>query len=233
MPPILLTSSLILYFELSYSELLELNHKYPLFLSEKLVNPGYSTLHLIPSTVENPLDELLSWPRPDRDHYFTAMTQRKQAAPVTIIPETDQIDNNKSDIGTITVKKFGSVDEFIQTLSTYPFEQAGCVTVLFTVKHVPESTEIISETRELFQKQLGLGLRPSALPSQTDYSTIDWTRFAVSCSWGSAGEFRADSRRGGIFDLSNWSRFAGGWTQLHHLKAELSNVIGITGKYGD
>lgn len=97
-----------------------------------------------------------------------------------------------------------------------------------------DNNSIMDNVKEFIEFQQSLKLKPSAL---INCPSPDWTRFAVSFSKGSAGEFRIRSSENiyedGLFGTAGWKEFNGGVTQLYSLKAELSYVIGITGKYGD
>lgn len=226
--------SLVLYFELDHHELLQLNDIYPNFLSKELVDFGYGTLHLMPETVKDPFEEFISWPKEDRDLVYFCMTQKRNAAVVKIIP-TDEEGKDfgiELESGVITVMKFKTVREFIAKAKGLAETPNCCFTVLFTINKVPSDSLTIKEYQKLLNYQLSLNLKPSSL---INCPNPDWTRFSVSFSKGSQGEFRIrkDSSGFGLFDLSKLDNFSGGWTQLYSLKAELSYVIGVTGKYGD
>ena len=159
------------------------------------------------------------------------MTQRRQAAPCKLLCDVgnEEISIEK---GVINVIKFDSVEEFMKKAEALAMTPDCCFTVLYVVNDVPEDSILIEESRSLFNFQESLGLLPSVF---INCPNPNWTRFAVSCSKGSEGEFRIRTvgEASGLFDLRKWREFAGGWTQLYTLKAEISNVIGITGKYGD
>ena len=224
-----IAASLLLYFELDYSQLIELNEKYPQFLWESLTKTGYSTLHLMPTDCEDAFEEFNSWPKEGRDEIYFRMTQRKKAVPVKVI-------NNDQDIekGVVSVIKFeNNVEEFIHKAEGLSQTPDCCFTVLYVVNNVPSDDSILKECKSLINRQLSLHLLPSAL---INCPSPDYSRFAVSFSKGSEGEFRVRPEEwpgSGLFDLKGWRGFAGGITQLYSLKAELSNVLGITGKYGD
>ena len=223
-----IAASLLLYFELSYSQLLELNEHYPQFLWESLTQTGYSTFHLMPRC-QDAFEEFISWPREGRDQAYFKMTQRRKAAPVKIIKNTA---NLKLEKGVISVIKFENIDEFVENAERLSKTPDCCFTVLYVVSEVP-SDSILEDCKALINRQLSLKLLPSAL---INCLSPDFSRFAVSFSKGSEGEFRLrpdDSPGSGLFDLKGWRSFAGGMTQLYSLKAELSYVLGITGKYGD
>lgn len=224
-----IAASLLLYFELSYSELIELNDQYPRFLWDTLTRTGYSTLHLMPISIGDAFEEFNSWPKEGRDQTYFKMTQRRKAVTVKIIENTTDF---KLEKGVISVIKFENVSDFIENAERLSQTPGCCFTVLYVVKAVP-SDSIIEECKALLNRQLSLKLLPSAL---INCPSPDFSRFAVSFSKGSEGEFRIrpeDSPGSGLFDLKGWRSFAGGMTQLYSLKAELSYVLGITGKYGD
>lgn len=226
-----IAASLLLYFEISYNELLELNEAFPHFLKESLSEKGYFTLHLMPVGIDDPFEEFNSWPREDRDLIYFKMTQRRKAAACNLLT-VEQVKEVPLQAGVINVIKFTSVKEFMQNAESLSRTPNCCFTVLYVVNSVPKESVLLEESRKLFDFQQSLCLLPSVFVNCTN---PDWTRFAVSCSKGSEGEFRVRSvgEGSGLFDLRKWREFAGGWTQLYTLKAELSNVIGITGKYGD
>ena len=161
------------------------------------------------------------------------MTQKQEAAAVKVIMMDEEYKDFKLENGVITVLKFNTLHEFMNKTELVNTPNC-CLTVLYTVNNVPEDSVIIKEYKKLLNYQLDLDLKPSSL---INCPNPDWTRFSVSFSKGSQGEFRIrnDSNSGGLglFDLFRWKEFAGGWTQLYSLKAELSYVIGVTGKYGD
>lgn len=224
-----IAASLLLYFEVSYSQLTELNEKYPNFLLESLTKFGYSTVHLMPTDSLNAFEEFISWPKEGRDQTYFKMTQRKKAVPVRIVECSLDI---KLEKGVVSVIKFENVDEFIRNAERLSQTPDCCFTVLYVVNEVPENS-ISKEFQNLIDRQLSLHLLPSAL---INCPSPDYSRFAVSYSKGSAGEFRSrpiESPGNGLFNLKGWRGFAGGITQLYSLKAELSYVLGITGKYGD
>lgn len=230
-----IAASLVCYLELKYSELLELNRKFPKFLWEPLTRTGYSTLHLLPPNIADPFEEFCSWPNESRDRTFFQMTQRKRAAQIKIISNFNVSNLEK---GVINVIKFETVKEFIEKIEELSMTPDCCFTVLYTVSIDTEqespSPQIIKDVKEFIQYQQSLKLLPSVL---INCPTPDWTRFSVSFSKGSEGEFRIRSHKnvynGGLFEVDDWKEFNGGVTQLYSLKAELSYVIGITGKYGD
>ena len=224
--------SLLLFHEVSQVELLELNEKYPKFLWETLTRTGYSTLHLMPKTFDDSFDEFNSWPQASRDLPYFQMTQRKKAVDVKLIKEYE-IDNFSIEKGVINVIKFRNTLEFLEKAEILSSTPDCCFTVLLTVKEVPETSPVILSIKSFLDFQQSLKLSPSAL---VNCPSPDWTRYSVSISKGSDGEFRVRSEETnyGLFGSAvNWRGFAGGITQLYSLKAELSYVIGITGKYGD
>ena len=224
-----IAASLLLYFEVNYSQLLELDEKYPKFLWDSLTRFGYSTLHLLPTDRRDAFEEFNSWPREGRDQTYFKMTQRRKAVPVKIIENWVEFQVEK---GAVSVIKFENVDEFIRNAERLSQTSDCCFTVLYVVNNVPTDS-ILKECEALIDRQLSFNLLPSAL---INCPSPDYTRFAVSFSKGSEGEFRSrpvESPGSGLFDVKGWRGFAGGITQLYSLKAELSYVLGITGKYGD
>ena len=228
-----IATSLLCYVELKYSELISLNHKYPQFLWEPLTRTGYATLHLLPLDVKDPFKEFNSWPNESRDLAYFQMTQRRKAAEVKIIANDEGIELEK---GVINVIKFRNVDEFIEKVEVLSLTPDCCFTVLYIVtSENNEQPSILKEVKGFIEYQQSLKLKPSAL---INCSSPDWNRFAVSFSKGSQNEFRIRSSENvcnvGLFGIeAAWKEFNGGVTQLYSLKAELSYVIGITGKYGD
>lgn len=221
--------SLVVYFEVDYTELIELNHKYPQFLHESLTKTGYSTLHLLPKDVSDAFAEFDSWPRPDRDLIYFKMTQKRQHAPSRILNNvTEAADLQK---GVINVVKFSSAEAFMQQAETLAAIPDCCFTVLYVIN---KCEDLSKDIKSFIDFQLSLQLVPSALRNCPE---PDWNRLAVSFSRGSSGEFRVrpaiHSTECGLFGLEKWRGFPGGITQLYSLKAELSSIIGITGKYGD
>lgn len=233
-----IAASLVCYVELKYSELVELNQKFPKFLLESLTQTGYSTLHLLPPNIKDPFEEFNSWPNESRDRTFFQMTQRRIAAQVNIIQNFDVSTLTK---GIINVIKFENVKEFMENIQELSMTPDCCFTLLYVVSidcsgdgDDGQFPLIIRDVKEFIEYQQSLKLKPSAL---INCPTPDWTRFGVSFSKGSQGEFRIRSHKNiynrGLFDVDDWKEFNGGVTQLYSLKAELSYVIGITGKYGD
>ena len=227
-----IAASLLCYLELKYSEFLELNQQHPQFLWESLTRTGYSTLHLLPQGIQDPFEEFNSWPNESRDLAYFQMTQRRRAAEVKVIHLDEELELEK---GVISVIKFKSIEEFKGKVEELSLTPDCCFTVLYivTIENDNEPS-IMNNVKEFIEYQQSLKLMPSALINCT---SPDWTRFAVSFSKGSQGEFRIRSSKnvynGGLFDVSGWKEFNGGITQLYSLKSELSYVIGITGKYGD
>jgi hypothetical protein len=224
-----IAASLLLYFEVPYSKLLELNEKYPNFLLESLSKFGYSTLHLLPTDSRDAFEEFNSWPKEGRDQTYFKMTQRRKVVPVKIIENSSEFNLEK---GVVSVIKFESVEDFIKDSERLSRTDDCCFTVLYVVNEVPTDS-ISKEFKALINRQLSLHLIPSAL---INCPSPDYSRFAISFSKGSEGEFRRrpiESPGSGLFDVKGWRGFAGGITQLYSLKAELSYVLGITGKYGD
>ena len=226
--------SLVLYFELDHHELSQLNEIYTNFLGKELANSGYGTLHLMPETVKDPFEEFISWPKEDRDQVYFCMTQKRKAAMIKVIQTEEEGKDFEVELesGVITVMKYKTVHEFIAKAKRLAETPNCCFTVLFTINKVPSDSVTIKEYQKLLNYQLSLNLKPSYL---INCPNPDWTRFSVSFSKGSQGEFRIrkDSSDFGLFDLSKLHKFCGGLTQLYSLKAELSYVIGVTGKYGD
>lgn len=226
-----IAASLLLYLELSYSELIELNTRFPEFMNSCLTRNGYSTLHLMPESCTDAFEEFNSWPKEGRDLVYFRMTQRRKAVPVKIVENDDNLSLEK---GVVSVLKFESTEEFMKEAEKLSHTSDCCFTVLLVVNQVPSVGSILNECKQFLEFQQSLHLKPSAL---INCPSPSWTQFAVSFSRGSEGEFRIASseysRKTGLFDLSSWRRFPGGITQLYSLKAELSNVLGITGKYGD
>ena len=224
-----IAASLLLYFEVTYAELLELYEKYPNFLLASLTKFGYSTLHLMPTGCQDAFEEFNSWPKEGRDHTFFKMTQRRKAVSVKFLENSSDFDLEK---GVLNVIKFNNVANFIEAAEKLSQTEDCCFTVLYVVNEVPVDS-ISSEFKALINRQLSMHLLPSAL---INCPRPDYSRFAVSFSKRSNGEFRSrpiESPGSGLFDLKGWRGFAGGITQLYSLKAELSYVLGITGKYGD
>lgn len=224
-----IAASFVCYIELQYSELVALNSRYPKFLWESLARTGYGTLHLLPQDIEDPFKEFNSWPNESRDLTFFQMTQRRKAAEVKLISN----EHWELEKGVINVMKFKSVEEFIEKIDDLSLTPDCCFTVLYIVKDAYNSP-VMKSVKEFIEYQQSLKLKPSAL---LNCASPDWTRFAVSFSKGSSSEFRVRSSENvnedGLFGIEGWKEFNGAVTQLYSLKAELSYVIGITGKYGD
>lgn len=225
-----IAASLVCYIELKYSELVTLNTRYPKLLWESLTRTGYSTLHLLPQGVKDPFEEFNSWPNESRDLAYFQMTQRRKAAEVRIISNEVVV----TERGVINVMKFKKVKEFIEKIEELSLTPDCCFTVLYVVVEADDSN-LMKNVKEYIEYQQSLKLKPSSL---LNCPSPDWTRFAVSFSKGSEGEFRirsieSNEFEGGVFGVDEWKEFNGGITQLYSLKSELSYVIGITGKYGD